>query len=149
MAKTDTLGRPGAPRRLLIEYLGDGAKLNILRSAQGPLRSAASGINNYIRLCKLKAAAAFPSSKKEIRRLVATFDHGETFGLDINRVRKESLLIERDDAWITPDVRLGANGHRSADCEGFASHNYIAAPDAMRLVLDNGWKGNFRKIEYI
>ena len=52
--------RPAAPQPLVSEFLDNGTKLNILRSAQGVLLSLASGINNYPRFCTMADSTAFP-----------------------------------------------------------------------------------------
>ena len=120
MAKTESLCRSGAPKRLVNEFLDNGSKRNILRSAQGAIRPLASGISNYIRFCTLAASAAFPPSTGSVRRWVASFKPGETFGLYINLASKADILIGRDTAWITPEVRLLANGLRNAHEGRFA-----------------------------
>ena len=106
MAKIDAMRRSGAPLHLRNEFLANGAKLNILRSVQGSLRSAASGINNYIRFCTMADSTAPPPSSGSIRRWGTTSDPGKTFGLYINHVRMASIILGREDAWLTPEVRL-------------------------------------------
>ena len=135
MGKTETLSRPGEAQRLVNEFLDNGDKLNILRSAQVSLRSVASGINYYLRFCTMADSAAFPPSTGTIRRRGATFNAGETFGLYINHAHKAGILLGHDDAWLTPEVLL-AKGMRNAQDKSCASPNYITKSDVVRLILD-------------
>ena len=120
MAKTDDLHRSGTPLNLRNQVLGNGAELNILRSAQGSLRPVASGINNCLRFCTMADSTAFHPSSRTIRRRIATFNTGKTFGLYINHVRKAAIILGRDDAWLTPEVRLISRGVRNAQDKSFA-----------------------------
>ena len=100
MAKTDALGKSGATQRLVIEFLDNGGKLNIRCSAQSSLRSAASGVNNYIRFRTLTNSTAFPPSTGTVRPRSATFNPGETYGIYINHVRKAAILLGHDGDWL-------------------------------------------------
>ena len=148
MAKTDALGRPGAPQHLVNEFVDNGAKLNILRPAQGSLRSVASGINNCIRICTLTDPATFPPSMGTIRRRITTPNTGKTFGLYINRARKAALLLGHDDARLLPDVRLIKKGLRGAQDKSFELPNFIMTSDVMRIILDQAWQSNMGTIAY-
>ena len=149
MAKTDALGKSGAPQHLVNEFLDNGAKLDILRSAQGSLRSVASGINNYRRFCTLAKSTAFPASTGTVRRWITTFNPGKTYGLSINHVRKAATPPGHDDAWLTPEVRLIAKGLRNDHDRRFDVPNFIMTSDVMRIILDQGWRRNMGMIAYL
>ena len=149
MAKTDAIQRSGAPIQLRNEFLEDGANLNILRSVRGSLRSVASGINNYIRFCTMTDSTASPPSSGTIRRRSTTFNTGKTFGLYITHVRKDAIILGHDDAWITPEVRLIANGIRNAHGKIFEFPNFIMTSDVMRIILDHRWQSNIGMIAYL
>ena len=149
MGQTEALGRSGVPQHLRNECMGNGAKLNILRSVQGSLRSVASGINKYIRFCTLTGPTAFPPSSGTIRRRGATFNAGETYGLYINHIRKASILLGHGDAWLTPEIRLIADGLRNAQGESSALHNFITTSDVMRITIDQGCQRNMGAIAYL
>ena len=85
-------------------------------------------------------STAPPPSSGTIRRWVATFNPGKTFGLYINHVRKAAILHGHDDAWLTPEIRLIAKGLRNAQEKRFAFPNFIMTSDAMRIILDQGWQ---------
>ena len=120
MAQTDALQRSGASLHLRNEFLENGEKLNIMRTVQGSARSVASGINNYLRFCTMADSTPFPPSSGTIRRWITTFNTGGTFGLYINHVRKDAILLGRDDAWLTPEIRLIAKGIRNAQDGSFS-----------------------------
>ena len=138
MAKTDALRMSGESPHLRTEFLANGAKLNILRTVRGCLRSVASGINNYIRFFTMADSTPFPPSSGTVRRWSTTFNRGETFGRYINHVRKAAILLGRDDAWLTPEIRLIAKGIRNAQDLIYAFPNFIMTSAAMRIILDQG-----------
>ena len=102
MAKTEALSRSGATRLLVGELPGNGDKLNIIRPSQGPIRSVAAGVRNYLRFCTMTDSAALPPSTGKIRRRIATFKTGETFDIYIDLVCKAAIPLGHDDAWLTP-----------------------------------------------
>ena len=57
--------------------------------------------------------------------------------------------IEKDDAWLTPDVRLVANSLRNAQVRSFAFPNYITTADVTRLVTGQGWQRNLGMAAYL
>ena len=149
MAKADSLRRSGAPQHMVSEFLDNGYKLNILRSVQGSIRSAASGINNYLRFCTMADPTAFPPSTGTIRWWSTTFDPGKTFGLYINHVRKAEILLGRYDDWLTPEVRFIAKGLRRAQDKSFAFTNFIMISDVVRIIIDQGRQSNMGTIAYL
>ena len=149
MAKTEALIRPGAPQHLSYEFLDNGAKLNIMRSVQGSLRSVASGVNNYPRFCTLTDSTAFPPSSGTTLRWITTFNPGKTYGLAINRALKAAILLGHDDARLAPEIRLIAKGLRNAQGESFDFPNFIMTSDVVRIILDMGWTSNMGVIAYL
>ena len=149
MEKTDALQKSGGSLHLRNELLENGAKLNILRTVQGSLRSVASGISNYLRFCTVTDSTSPPPSSGTIRKWIATFNPGETFGLYANQVRKASILLGHDDACLTPEIRLIAKGLRNAQGKSFAFPNFIMTSDLMRIILDHGWQGAVGMIAYL
>ena len=149
MSKTEALRRSGAPRRWVNGFLGNGDKLNIMRHAQVSLRSAASGVNNYIRLCTMADSTASPPSTGTFHRRSTTLNIGKTFMLHINHLRKAAILLGRHDDWLTPEVRLIAKGLRSAQDDRFAFPNFIMTSDVARIILDQGWHSNMGMITYL
>ena len=83
-------------------------------------------------------SAPFPPSSGTIRRRCTNFNPCETFGLYINHVRKAAILLGRDDAWLTPEIRLIAKGIRNAQDLIYAFPNFIMTSAAMRIILDQG-----------
>ena len=66
--KTNALAFCGAPSRILIEFMGNWGKFNVLRSVKGPLRSVTDGISTYLRFCKMTNNRPFPLSPGIIRK---------------------------------------------------------------------------------
>ena len=94
MAKTDDLHRSGTPLNLRNQVLGNGAELNILRSAQGSLRPVASGINNCLRFCTMADSTPFPPSSGTIRRWSTTLDRGKLPGSTLTTSLKLQFYLD-------------------------------------------------------
>ena len=84
-----------------------------------------------------------------MRRWGATFNPGKTFGSYINPVRKAAILLGRDDAWLTPEIRLIAKRIRNAQDKSFAFPNSIMTPDVMRIILDQGRQSTVGMVAYL
>ena len=68
MGKTKAIATLGPSAPGLLDYLDSQAKINILRGAQGCLRSVASGITSYVKFCSAVQATPFPVTKTTLRR---------------------------------------------------------------------------------
>ena len=149
MGKTNALALCGAPKHLLEEFMDNRAKLNLLRSVKGSLRSVASGIANYLRYCNTNNYRPFPPSTGTVRKWSSTFNPGKTYGLYVNHVRKAAILLNCDDNWITHEVRLIAKGLKNEQDKSFAFPNFIHSVDLFKIIEHEGMLSTFGMLAYL
>ena len=76
-----------------LRRLGD--RVDSIRSADGSLRRAASGINSYVYLCSLLGRPFLPPQEGAIILRHSCFRPGRTFRNYIGHLKKDCLLAER------------------------------------------------------
>ena len=135
-ARAGFLAACGAPDRLALEFLDLGARANVLRSAQGSLRSVASGLNSYLRFCGIFSIPPFPATTQSARRWGAAFLPGKTFAQYNAHLRKACILLGHPTDWYTDEIRTISRGHRNAQDRSFAfpQFSYVGGGDADRPV---------------
>ena len=117
--------------------------------SMGPLRSAAAGISTYIRFCKMANNGTFQPSSGIIRKWSAPFNHGKTFGLYINHVRKATILLNCDDGWLTSEIRLIARFLRGELDRSFPCQNFARSVDLFEIIDREGKQSTFGMVDYL
>ena len=133
----------------LADFLDSQARTNMLRGPRGCLRSAASGIENYVRFCSAAQATPFPVTKTTLRRWSAAFRCTKTFGLYLNHVKKASILLEQDTSWRDAEIRAIANGMANAQDRSFAFPTYVLSTDLTNLIDWETWHSPIAQVAFL
>ena len=147
-AKTNSIALSGAPSHSLTEFMDNRAKLNVLRSVKGSIRSVADGISTCLRFCKMTNNRPSPPAKEIIRKWIATFNPGKIFGLYINQSRRAAILLNCDDGWITSEIRLIASGLCDEQDRGFAFPNSTRSADLFKIIDREGMRPTIGMVSY-
>ena len=137
--KTKAIADLGPSAQGVTKFLDSQARINILRGAQGPLRFVASDITRYVKFRSAVKTTPFPSTPLTVRRWIATFNCGKTFGLHVNHVKKASPLLGRCASWHDPEIRAIANGLANAQDRSIAFPNFVMPQDIMRILDWETW----------
>ena len=137
-ARATALATCGAPAHMTLEFLDIGARINILRSVQGSLRSVASGLNSYLRFCGAFEIPPFPVTTQSARRWSATFLPGKTFAQYNAHLRKACILLGHAADWYTDEIRTISRGLRNAQDRSFAFPNFLMSGEVLRIIQFEG-----------
>ena len=112
--KTRSIAELGPSAQGLTQFLDSHARIYVIRGVRSPIRSVASGITRCVKFFPEVQTSPFPVAPITIRRRGATFNYGKTFGLYLNHVKKESLLMGKSTTWHVPAIRAVAKGLENA-----------------------------------
>ena len=133
VAKTFALGACGAPEHLVTEFMDTSARINILRTVQGSLRSVASGLNSYLRFCNTFSIIPFPVTPCSARRWGAVFHPGKTFAQYSAHLRKSCILLRFPNDWFNEEIKTISRGLRNAQDRSFVFPNFLMSSDLLRI----------------
>ena len=109
----------------------------------------AAGISTYLRFCNMADNRSFRPSSGIIRKRIDTFNHGKTFALQINHVRKDSILLNCDDGWLTSEIRLIDMGLCDEQDRSFALPNFARSVGMFKIIDREGTHPAFGMIAYL
>ena len=136
--RTDALATCGAPDHMITDFLDATARVNILRSVQGSLRSVASGLNSYLRFCALRTIPPFPVTPTTVRRWSSTFGAGKSFSQYLGHLRKGCLILQHTTDWHNEEIKTIARGLRAAQDKTFAFPNFIMSSGILQIINHEG-----------
>ena len=122
----------------MTDFLDLSARINVLRSAKGPLRCVASGMNSYLRFCSLLLIPTFPATPASARRWGAVFHLGKTYAQYVAHLRKACILLQHPTSWYTDGIRTISNGLRNAQDKTFVTPYFLGAADVLRIIRYEG-----------
>ena len=137
-ARAGVIAACGAPEHLVGEFVDTASQLNVLRSAQGSIRSVASGLNSYLLFCGVLSAPPFPVTTSTVRRWGAAFNPGKTFAQYTAHLRKASILLHYPTDWFSEEIRAISRGLRNAQDRSLAFPNYITSGWAIMIIHFEG-----------
>ena len=92
--RTSALAKAVSEGHCCRHFVACAARLNILRTAQGSLRSVTSGIRSYVRFAAVLGRIPFPPSEATIQARSCIFKPGRTYQNYLPRVKKACFLLE-------------------------------------------------------
>ena len=119
-------------------FVGCASRLNILRTAQGPLGSVTSGIRSYVRFTAVLGRTPFPPSEDTIRVWSCIFKPGRTYQNYLPHVKKACFLLDLNTSWDTPAARAIARGLENSQDRSFAFPNFIFSADLLAIFKHEG-----------
>ena len=148
-ARTMALAQRSAPGRLLTECCALRAQTNILRAIQGALRSAASGINWYLRFCQSMGAPAFPITQATVSRRREASNPGKTYELYVNHIRKADVMLGGESAWRNSEIRTIAGRLTNAQDRSSALPNFARHNDIFRILERENNRSALARVAYV
>ena len=124
-ARTMAISQGSAPGRPITDFCDRREQLNIHREVQGAIRSVASGFNCYLRFRNAMGAPAFPITQETFSRRGAAFNPGKTYGLYVEHLRKDDLMLGNEPTWNAAEIRAIAKGLVNAKDRSSACSNFI------------------------
>ena len=148
LLRKKALARSSAMGRDIGTFSKSAERTNVSRSTQGPLKSVASGIRNYVRFCALLGMEPFPPTETTVRSWGALFKPGRTFKNYLAHLKKACFPLEVDTRWDTPAVRTIAQGIENAHGRSFGFPNFRFPNDLIAICGRDGLHSPFSQLAF-
>ena len=135
--RTSSLDRASGDGHCCHNFTRCAERLNIIRTAQGSLRSVTSGVRIYVRFAAVLGRTPFPPTTDTVRAWSCIFKPGRTYQNYLFHREKACFLLDLDTNWDTPAIRTISHGLENSQGRSFAFPNFIF-PSALLVHTHDG-----------